>query len=236
MRISLKLMKKPMITLIFIPCLLALSSTSFIMLDGSLIISHNETMLSQSFVIANSDEVEANGESINEKILMNITYTPVYPQPNQRVTVRVQIGNSSIVVKKVLLSYRERLNYNWYGVHQYWGIYEWTWEPLTWNVYTDWINITMIKAEENVYEAVIPELPYYTIVWYQIKIIDESNRSIMSEVKSYCVVRGTEYIIYSQASNIVGRVLYVAVALALIYGLTKKSASESKGGYNNVGK
>jgi hypothetical protein len=58
----------------------------------------------------------------------------------------------------------------------------------------------------------------------------------MSEVKSYCVVRGTEYIIYSQASNIVGRVLYVAVALALIYGLTKKSASESKGGYNNVGK
>jgi hypothetical protein len=41
-------------------------------------------------------------------------------------------------------------------------------------------------------------------------------------------VRGTEYIIYSQASNIIGRVLYVAVALALIYGLIKRSTSESK--------
>jgi len=232
-----RLMRKPIIAVAPLLYLLTLLSTSFTTLDGSPIISPNETLLSRNFVVASSNKIEAGGESVNEKILsINVTHTPVYPQPNQRVTVRVQIGNSSIAVKRVLLSYRERLNYNWYGVHQYWGIYEWTWEPFTWNVYTDWINVTMIKVEENVYEAVIPELPYYTIVWYQVQVIDESNRLIMSEVKSYCVVRGTEYIIYSQASNIVGRVLYVAVALALIYGLIKRSTSESKEADGGVGK
>ncbi|MEM2961038.1 MAG: hypothetical protein QXU67_05475, partial [Candidatus Bathyarchaeia archaeon] len=219
--------KKPIIAIAPILCLLTLLSTSFTTLDSSPIISPNETILSRN-TIASSNKIEVNGESINEKILVNITHTPVYPQPNQRVIIRVQIGNSSIAVKRVLLSYRERLNYNWYGVHQYWDIYEWTWEPLTWNVYTDWVNVTMIKVEENVYEAVIPELPYYTIVWYQVQIINGSNRLITLEVKSYCVVRGTEYIIYSQASNIVSRVLYVAVALALIYGLIRGSTSESK--------
>jgi hypothetical protein len=223
-----RLMKKPVIAVAPILCLLTLLSTSSTTLDGSPVIFPNETFLSRSFVVASSNKIEVDGESVNEKMLINITYTPVYPQPNQRVTIRVQIGNSSITVKRVLLSYRERLNYNWYGVHQYWGMYEWTWEPLTWNVYTDWVNVTMIKVGENVYEAVIPELPYYTIVWYRVQVIDESNRLIMSEVKSYCVVRGTEYIIYSQASNIIGRVLYVAVALALIYGLIKRSTSESK--------
>ncbi|MEM2314688.1 MAG: hypothetical protein QXT06_04290 [Candidatus Bathyarchaeia archaeon] len=207
-----------------IPCLVMLLSTSLTALDNSIIISFNEVTLGQSAIGNNKSGVD---KSVNG-ILMNISHTPVYPQPNQRVTIRLQIKNSSIAIKKVLLSYRERLNYNWYGVHQYWGIYEWTWEPFTWNVYTDWVNVTMVKVGENVYEAVIPELPYYTIVWYQVQVIDESNRLIMSEVKSYYVVRGTEYIIYSQASNIVSRVLYVAVAFALIHGLVRRSSSERK--------
>lgn len=181
----------------------------------------SETLQNQSlYESAETRELD----NANDYELMNVTHIPEYPQPNQKVTIRVRIRGSPINVSKVILSYCERLNYNWYGIHQYWGIYEWSWEPLTWNIYTDWINVTMANVGDDIYEAVIPELPYYTIVWYEIYVLYDLNRIAKSDIQTYYVVRGTEYIIYFQASNIANRILYVGVALALIYGLKRRSS------------
>ena len=122
--------------------------------------------------------------------------------------------------------YREKLNYNWYGVHQYWGIYEWTWEPLTWNVYTDWIEVEMTLVGNDTYRAELLELPYYSTVWYKIRAVDAAGNTAFSEVHVYNVVRGTEYIIYMQINTIIYRVLYVAVSLVLVRGLGRSESSQ----------
>jgi len=160
-------------------------------------------------------------------LITNISHTPSYPQPNQKVVVSAKVVDNSSGVKTVILSYRERLNYNWYGIHQYWGVYEWTWEPLTWNIYTDWIDVKMTLVKDDTYKAELLELPYYSTVWYRVYAVDNAGNSVVSDNQLYEIVRGAEYIIYLQASNVLGRVLYVAVGLALVHGLGRAGRSNA---------
>ena len=153
--------------------------------------------------------------------IISVTHSPAYPQPNQRVTITAIITGNPKDIKKVLLIYREKLNYNWYGIHQYWGIYEWSWEPLTWNVYTEWLEREMEPIGNNTYRTELLELPYYSTVWYKVCVIDNSGNWIVSKIKTYMVVRGAEYILYMQVSSIIYRILYVAVGLVLVKGLSK---------------
>jgi hypothetical protein len=168
--------------------------------------------------------------------ITNVTNIPRYPQPNQRVTITARVIDNSSGVKKVLLIYREKLNYNWYGVHQYWGIYEWSWEPLTWNVYTDWITVEMNRVEGDTYSVELLELPYYSTVWYMVRAVDAAGNTAASEVHVYHVVRGTEYVIYMQINTIIYRVLYVAVGLVLVRGLSRSIRSESMEGEDTTSK
>lgn len=156
----------------------------------------------------------------------NITYTPRFPQPNQRVIITAKVVDNSSSVKRVVLSYQEKVNYYWYGIHQYWGPYEWSWDPLTWNVYTGWINVTMAFIENDVYETELFELPYYSSVLFKVYAINNAGDSIVSDIQIYHVVGGNEYIIFTQVRQIIDRVVYIALGLILVRGLGKPKASE----------
>ncbi|MEM2733952.1 MAG: hypothetical protein QXJ19_04230 [Candidatus Bathyarchaeia archaeon] len=159
--------------------------------------------------------------------IMNVTHSPLYPQPNERVRIISKIEGEESKIKRVLLRYRERINFHWYGIHRYWGIYEWSWEPLTWNVYTNWMEKEMKLIENGTYEAELLELPYYSTVWYQICVIDFANNIIVSDVREYNVVRGDKTIIYDIVGDLITWLLYVSVALLLVRGLSKEESSKS---------
>lgn len=164
----------------------------------------------------------------NSHIMINLTHFPRYPQPNERVTIIAKITGNSSEIKEVILKYREKINYHWYGIHRYWGLYEWTWDPLTWNVYTDWMEKKMTPKGNGVYEAELLELPYYSTVWYQVYAIDNAGNSITSEIQVYNVVRGGKTIFYEIAGDLIKWILYVSVGLLLVKGLGGEKSSKSK--------
>lgn len=165
-------------------------------------------------------------------VIINITETPHYPQPNERVIITARVVDDLSGVKEVILRYRERLNYNWYGRHRYWGIYEWTWTPLTWNVYTDWMDKAMAPKENitDLYEAEMLELSYYSMVWYEVYAVDNAGNPSTSEVHIYNVVRGTKTIINDVAGDTISWFLNAAVGLVLVRGLGKGRAEGEKRG------
>lgn len=211
-----------------------------LLMVSALLLSINEGDSSLSDVEgilrASMGTVNVHNNDTEPPTITNVTHIPRYPQPNQRVNITARVVDNFSGVRKVFLVYREKLNYNWYGVHQYWGVYEWVWEPLTWNVYTEWITVEMNRVGDDTYSVELLELPYYSTVWYTVRAVDAAGNTAVSEVHVYHVVRGTEYVIYMQISTIISRVLYVAVGLVLVRGLGRSGQSESMEGEDATSK